>query len=61
MGMIYKGEECRLKLIQWSKHSSPIKTIEEIEKRIMNIKKGQLTATTRSELHKLTGELEKLY
>lgn len=61
MDMIFKGQECRLKLLQWSKDTNPSRLIEQMQKRIMEIRKGVLTGEARSELLKLKVELEKLY
>lgn len=59
--MVFKWEECQLKLVQWSKNSNPSKLIEQTQKEIMEIRKGDLMEGARNELIRLTGELDKLY
>lgn len=56
-----RGEQCRLKLVQWSKDLNPSKLIEKAHKRKMELRKGVQNRTNRDELAQLTGELEKLY
>lgn len=59
--MVFKGEECKMMLMQWSREAKPTKLIEKTQLRIMELKKGVQTEEVRNELTKLMVELEKLY
>lgn len=59
--MIYKGEQCQMELVQWSKNTNPNKCIEQTKAKLMEFKKGMQTDLVKAEIAKLLGELEKLY
>lgn len=61
MGMIFKGEQCRLEFLQWSTNCNPNKLIQKTQRRVMELRNGVQTVEERAELAELTVELEKLY
>lgn len=58
--MIFKGEECSARLVQWCKATNPARQIEKVRKKLMEIRGGVQSETARSEILKLTAELETL-
>lgn len=60
-GMMYKGEECRARLMQWSRDIKPDKLIDRLQKRIMELKRSIQTEAIRMELDQATIDLEKLF
>lgn len=61
LGMIFKGEQCRLEFLQWSTNCNPNKLIEKTQMRVMELRNGVQTVEERAELAEPTVELEKLY
>lgn len=61
MDMLYNGEACRIKLVQWNKQDNPSKSIHKLQERIMMLRKGAQTRSKREELARQTVKLEKLY
>lgn len=58
--MLVKGEECRAKLMQWSRDINPNKLIDRLQQRIMELRHGAQTEERRNEISQLTIDLEKL-
>lgn len=60
-GVIYNGEECKARVLQWSKAHNPDRPIRKIRDRMAVIKNGYLTRELKEEYDKLAMELESLY
>lgn len=48
--MLFNGEMCRTKLVQWSKNMQPDRLIENTKKQIMKLRRGLQTEEVRVEL-----------
>lgn len=59
--MFYKGEECRARLLQWSRDSNLNKLIERAQKRFMELRKGTQTEAAREEMNQISKDLGQLY
>lgn len=61
LGVIYNGEECKARLLQWSKSHNPDKEIRKIRERMGDIRRGTLNVEKKDEYDRLALELETLY
>lgn len=60
-GMLYKGEECRARLIQWSRDINPNVLVDRLQKRILELKHSTQTEEIRLELAQALIDLERLF
>lgn len=59
--ILFNGELCRAKLMQWSRDINPNKLIDRTHKRLIELQRGPLTEEVKTEIAGLTRQLEKLY
>lgn len=59
--MVVNGEECRARLVQWSRDLKPDKLIDRLQRRIMELRDGVQSEAVRVEIAHLTSELESLF
>lgn len=56
--MVYKGEECRARLVQWSRDLNPNKVIDRLQRRIMELRHSVQTEEVRNEITQALIDLE---
>lgn len=60
-GLLFNGEVCQARLLQWSRESNPQRHIDQTNKRLMELRRGPRTKAVQAEIVHLMSELETLY